>query len=860
MVIQDAVIISKEVRSGAVFGSVRLYNVDDPTKPESSAQHILALTYPTQALRQALSAVAQRLSGERAQGTFIFAGDYGTGKSHTLLALYHILHSPAEGREWLNRRGIDLSFPERVDVVTSHLLDEDPEFVWEPLFRKCGREDVLGQVLDHPTGAQLQALLSERPLVFVLDELEAWYGSIEDKTRRERNLNFLQVFTEATEDARVKLLLLASLYGRDAELLGRLGRGKIFLKDLGAGEDKAQVVRFRLFEEIDEEAAQRTVDDYIGLYAQHRAQVGLTDTSLDACRERMLAYYPLHPELVDVLFQTYSASREYQNTRGVLFLLSGVLRRFASERDLLLPADVDPNVGEVNDDLFQLNPRLLARAQEDIARTRQEPLSRDILATILLRSFVPEMAGAEATQIALGCLRPGVNPNEITRVLDRLEDAAWYLWRSDGRYVIRSEENLPVSINARAARQLKEQGPTQARVRLAGMIGQIAGGTNTFVYPIEEVPRQRAMRVMVSTQYLDDEPLREFYHGREWRNTLLVVRPKVAGDLAATERFLLSAQRLLVCQQLKRDLAAAKEKDKLAQLKEYVEREEGDLKTKLAANYGEWMKPGMRGGKLYFRPIDCSLDAQEVLRLARESFGAEVVDDAILAELRNAGENGVRFDRLRQAFLMVPGKPILVNSEVLRERVLALCNQQGEVVMVRGKNVYGPENRAPRDFAEDVLLYLKAHGPAVVGVEQLEKAGIEYAVPEPERKAVPGEGAAEKAETGEPPPPGRCIVVKSDRHRTPFNLQTDVEGRLRRDDRVRAIEIEVDGGGLQEAGPLSHLLERLHTSGGETQVMLRLRVALPTPVGKQEVLKILDQLPIPVEGTIAATLEVLADE
>ncbi|MBL7062831.1 MAG: hypothetical protein ISS49_01320 [Anaerolineae bacterium] len=63
MVIQDAVTISEEVRSGIVFGSVRLYNVGDPTKPEGSARRILALTYPTQALRQALSAVAQRLSG-----------------------------------------------------------------------------------------------------------------------------------------------------------------------------------------------------------------------------------------------------------------------------------------------------------------------------------------------------------------------------------------------------------------------------------------------------------------------------------------------------------------------------------------------------------------------------------------------------------------------------------------------------------------------------------------------------------------------------------------------------------------------------------------------------------------------------
>ena len=93
-VIRDASKISQEVLDGQVFGAVKLYNLDDRSKPESSARRILGMTYPTQALRQAMAAIGERIEGKRRQGTFVFAGDYGTGKSHSLLALYHLLTSP----------------------------------------------------------------------------------------------------------------------------------------------------------------------------------------------------------------------------------------------------------------------------------------------------------------------------------------------------------------------------------------------------------------------------------------------------------------------------------------------------------------------------------------------------------------------------------------------------------------------------------------------------------------------------------------------------------------------------------------------------------------------------------------------
>jgi len=852
--IKDTVVISKEALSGEVFGSVKIYNIYDSNKIESSAERILGMTYPTQALQQAMTAIEERLEGERAHGTFVFAGDYGTGKSHSLLVLYHLLTSPDDRERWLDKWNLSFSCRDEVDVAVSHLLIEDPDFAWEPVFQRLGHDDLLAEVRDFPTGAQICGLLGNRPLIVILDELESWYNSIEEAARRERNLNFLQNLTEVAEDQSLKLIVLVSLYGRNQQLLGRMGRERMFLKDLGKVEDKARVVLFRLFEEIDDDEARQTVDDYIEMYSALSDQLSSATGLLDAYRTKMLAYYPLHPELVDVLFQVYGACSDRQNTRGILYILSGVLRRCAGERDLLLPSDVDPGFSEVNDDLYQLDPILLARAIDDIQRNKDELLARDILSTILLRSFVPEMAGANESQVSLGCLRPGLNVNELHRVLAKLEANAWYLWRSEDRYVIRPEENLPVSINSRAARQLQDKGPQAAALKLRELIADLAGGTslNTFVYPLDEIPDSRQMKVVISTKYMDDEAIRDkVYFGKEWRNTLVFVRPKSAGDLTENASFLISAQRLLVCDDLKSKL----EKDKLPQLDKYRQREEGDLRSKLKSAYGEWMKPGGRGDKIYFRPIECGLDTTAILQQVREAFGVEILDDAIRAELVEAAEEGKRFDELRLSFFKLLGRPVLVEPEDLRKRARALCNDAGDIVMVRGKTFYSQQNPAPTNFSEDVVLYLAQYGPTPpteVEITEVEGPPVEY--PEEKPTEVGAEVGIKEL------PPKRRVLVPTDIHATPFSLQTDVEGKLRSGDRVTGLEVTIEGQGLEEAGSLSELLSELRGKGGQTQASLKLELTLASPQQKQEILKLLDRLPIPVEGKVSATLEVESDE
>ena len=124
------------------------------------------------------------------------------------------------------------------------------------------------------------------------------------------------------------------------------------------------------------------MERYVKVYSSQKETVGSVVGSIDEYRSSMIRNYPLHPELVKVLFQTYASSTNYQNTRGILYLLSGAIKNAYKKKDLLLTGDIDPEAEEIHDDLFQLRADLLDRCIQDIRRNKDEPLSKSLLATI----------------------------------------------------------------------------------------------------------------------------------------------------------------------------------------------------------------------------------------------------------------------------------------------------------------------------------------------------------------------------------------------------------------------------------------------------------------------------------------------
>lgn len=57
--------------------------------------------------------------------------------------------------------------------------------------------------------------------------------------------------------------------------------------------------------------------------------------------------FPIHHQLMEILFQNYSSSKNYQNTRGMLYLLSSVAKETYQKESLILTSAVNPEIDEI---------------------------------------------------------------------------------------------------------------------------------------------------------------------------------------------------------------------------------------------------------------------------------------------------------------------------------------------------------------------------------------------------------------------------------------------------------------------------------------------------------------------------------
>jgi hypothetical protein len=268
------------------------------------------------------------------------------------------------------------------------------------------------------------------------------------------------------------------------------------------------------------------------------------------------------------------------------------------------------------------------------------------------------------------------------------------------------------------------------------------------------------------------------------------------------------------------------------------------------------MKASGKGAQVYFRPVACELSAKDTSDKVRDAASTEVVDDAIIAELDEAREQGRRFDELKSMFMKQAGGPLLLDAETLPYRVRSLC-ASGEIVLELEKRLYDKSNPA-REILDEMRLYLAQYGPsASAGVVITSGKEVEKVAPEQKvayERASDGAGAAvtEEQRVDE----RVTVLVASQEHTTPFKMITELEGRLASDDKVTSVTISLRGKAMDEAGNLEQLLADFKSRKGISQIELSVKLWMPRAMAKDDLMKLLGKLPLPSEGTIKATLEV----
>lgn len=452
-------------------------------------------TYITEGLASLLVGAARRFTGNGGDPVIQLQTNFGGGKTHALIALYHLAGGTPANRlngvaELLVAHELGPpSHPVRRAVLVGHQLqpgesETKPDgtvvrTMWGELAHQLGGADGYALVAEadrtgtSPGAALTDLLRASAPCLVLIDE---WVGYARQlygisglpAGSFDAHFSFAQALTDAAANT-PGALLVATIPSSQIEVGGEGGQAALTrLENLFArtqanwrtatAEESFEIVRRRLFKEVSPDAARQrdaVVRAFTKLY-QSRTGDFPPDCREGDYQRRMQATYPIHPELFDRLFGEWSALERFQRTRGVLRLMATVIHSLWISGDsslLIMPCTVPVDDGDVAEELIRhLDAAWRTVVEADIDGTGALPLrldrensnfgrfqaARKVARTIYFGSAPSQQAanrGLDDRSIKLGCLQPGDDrPATYSDALRRLSDQAMYLYRDGTRY------------------------------------------------------------------------------------------------------------------------------------------------------------------------------------------------------------------------------------------------------------------------------------------------------------------------------------------------------------------------------------------------------------------------------------------
>lgn len=505
----------KDVLEGKVKQSefaADISQVHAGTAPEEyqDAEKFFARTFITEGMRLLLQSVAERLSGRGGDPVIQLQTAFGGGKTHTLLAVYHLAsrQCPTEKLAGippiLDAAGI-ASLPQaRVAVVDGIKFSPSLARSHAGITVNTLWGDLAVQLL----GAEGYALLAEAdqagtspgkealttllqraaPCVVLLDELVAYVRQLEPGKSYpggtfDSNITFIQALTEAMKGV-PNAILLASLPESETEAAGTQGQRALTVleKYFGrvesvwkpvAAQEAFEIVRRRLFDSAgDPVQIQATARAFGELYRQHPNKFP-AEAQEARYEERIAQAYPIHPEVFDRLYEDWSTLDKFQRTRGVLQYLAIVIHRLWNSNDkdaLIMPGSLPlhdalvrnksihylPNGWEPVIESEVDGPRSTA-ADIDGHDTRfgSVQAARRVARTVFLGSAPSNAAqavrGIRVEGILLGAAQPGQAVGTYEDVIKRLRDRLHYLYGEKDSYWFDTRTNLRREMESRKA-------------------------------------------------------------------------------------------------------------------------------------------------------------------------------------------------------------------------------------------------------------------------------------------------------------------------------------------------------------------------------------------------------------------------
>jgi len=357
-------------------------------------------TYLTESLKGMLVGAVRRLAGKGGDPVVQLQTNFGGGKTHSMLALYHLFSGVAP----TELAGIDavmkeaeatkLTSARRVVLVGNKISPGNPSAkadgtvvrtLWGELAWQLGGKKAFARIkaddekATSPGDVLRELFIEYGPCLILIDEWVAYARQLHDQSDLpaggfETQFTFAQVLTESAKLANNCLLVISlpasdttgspHTQSDDVEVGGTRGREALDrLRNVvgrvesswrpASAEEGFEIVRRRLFEPLSDPAqfkdrdvvARAFADFYRTQKTEFPPECGDSDYE-----KRLKAAYPIHPEIFDRLYTDWSTLIKFQRTRGVLRLMAAVIHSLWEKGDrspLILPANIavdDPRV------------------------------------------------------------------------------------------------------------------------------------------------------------------------------------------------------------------------------------------------------------------------------------------------------------------------------------------------------------------------------------------------------------------------------------------------------------------------------------------------------------------------------------
>ncbi len=516
-------------------------------------------TYLTGGMSRLLIDVMQRLAGTgKAEAVIQLQTAFGGGKTHTLLAGYHLFKKPAEVgklpqiKELVNAAGLKQIPTASVACLVGTALNVSGRTFWGELAYQLGGEKLYADIAKDderriaPGTKLLGELLNKAgPCLILLDEIlvylvKAGGMKVGESTLRGNTLTFLQELSIAVANCphAVMIVTLTSqlaeffeeggerVYESLEKVLGRVEK----VRQTVEGTEIYEVIRRRLFENLgDREEHKKTAEVYWAMYRKLGEDVP-SSCREPAYRDDIIKAYPFHPELIHVLYERWGTIPEFQRTRGVLRLLADVIANLYQAKDneaLIQSGSVNLGASAVRGELVKhtgSSSVYISVIDSDISGSHakapeidrqlgseyaKESVSEKLARAIFMYSFSGgQQRGAILPQLRVAVLNPEMAPPFVSDALDRMTKRLWYLYHDNGLYRFDSRPNLNRILVDREEmiRSEPEKVRDFAKTTLNNLIGEAV--FRVYRYPTED--RDVADEPRLSLVVLDlDQPATE---------------------------------------------------------------------------------------------------------------------------------------------------------------------------------------------------------------------------------------------------------------------------------------------------------------------------------------------------------------